>query len=490
MVTLLMLMVLGVLTAQVGVNSSRLSTRQRSLAQAFNLAEAGCDMAFAYLQSLGAPPSNSLVYPTSGGVVTFFTGTTAAVIAPDASNPGSWLKSYIITATGTANDGMTRTVTARVRQQSFSLYAYFTDQEISPITNGTIYFFWNDAVHGPAHTNDKLHIAWSRTDTTPIFYDTVSSVNTSVDYYTNGTPTNNTDWKRIFSGGQSALRTGVGRIELPDTSDGQCNAAWGASTGFPTTNGIYVPTANSAISAGIYIRGDCTVQFSVDAVTGNQIVTIVQGSTTKVITVDLDNNATIVKINSGNPTTYTGVPNGVIYTTGNITSLKGTLGDNYYSGSSIIRRNAWTVATDVDGGKDIVITDNLRYQTQPDSTKPATDLANLKAPMLGIVSEDVKLTSACPTNMTLNAVTLAGGRNTSAGTFWYEGYSGSLKGNLNLLGGLIQKKRGPVGQFNQSSGQATAGYAKNYNYDPRVVDSPPPFFPTTGMYDMMSWQFK
>jgi hypothetical protein len=34
-----------------------------------------------------------------------------------------------------------------------------------------------------------------------------------------------------------------------------------------------------------------------------------------------------------------------------------------------------------------------------------------------------------------------------------------------------------------------SGYSKDYRYDVRMVDSPPPYFPTTGQYDVKSWQY-
>lgn len=93
-----------------------------------------------------------------------------------------------------------------------------------------------------------------------------------------------------------------------------------------------------------------------------------QGSTTKTITANLETNTTTVKVGT-TTTTYFGLPNGVIYSTGNITSLKGTLANNYVSGSNIVQRNSWTVATDVNAGKDVTITDNLSYKTAPDRSK-------------------------------------------------------------------------------------------------------------------------
>ena len=55
---------------------------------------------------------------------------------------------------------------------------------------------------------------------------------------------------------------------------------------------------------------------------------------------------------------------------------------------------------------------------------------------------------------------------------------------------IIQNKRGPIGTFNPSTNTPTSGYTKDYHYDPRMAVDPPPFFPTTGEYDVHSWQEK
>jgi hypothetical protein len=66
-------------------------------------------------------------------------------------------------------------------------------------------------------------------------------------------------------------------------------------------------------------------------------------------------------------------------------------------------------------------------------------------------------------------------------------YSGPPKGTLTTYGGIIQRERGPVGTFNGSTGQKLSGYSKDYNYDTRLMASPPPFYPTTGDYISLSW---
>ncbi|HYM91749.1 MAG TPA: DUF4900 domain-containing protein, partial [bacterium] len=61
--------------------------------------------------------------------------------------------------------------------------------------------------------------------------------------------------------------------------------------------------------------------------------------------------------------------------------------------------------------------------------------------------------------------------------------SGSPRGNVNLLGGLIEKYYGAFGTFNPSTGQNLTGYGRAFTYDTRMSRGfTPPFFPTTNLY--------
>ncbi len=490
MTALFVLLILGTISIQVAMQSLHRAAVERQSAVAFNLAESAADIAEAWLRAQGSPPVYGPIDPL-GGEQTLEAGTYSALIYCDDDNPGAWQKSYTIVATGrAAHSNVTRQVILRLQQQSFALYSYFTDEERSSVTNGTIWFYARDRLYGPVHSNDRFHISWGYTSADPIFYDTVSSAASGVSWNPRR-PRNAREWRRVLQGGQDALTLGADYIPLPDSTERQKIAAWGDDMGFPTSRGVYVPTVGSSVDGGIYIKGNCQIEFSVDMPSGNQIIDITQRGNTTRITVDRPANETIVEDgSSGSPYYYTGVPNGVIYCTGNITSLEGTLANNYENGSTILQRNAWTIATDVNAGKDITITDNLQYQTEPKDDKPATHPSNLRAPTLGLVARNVIVDAGCPNEMTIDGVILAGGENTSEGSFYYAGWQYKKRNNLHVLGGIIQKKRGPVGTFNPYNNVQVTGYNKDYRYDPRMVDAPPPFFPTTGQFDVKSWQYK
>jgi hypothetical protein len=233
---------------------------------------------------------------------------------------------------------------------------------------------------------------------------------------------------------------------------------------------------------------------SVDG-SGNQILTIKQGTNTTVIKCDMTAGTTTVTsgpVGSGSATTASHYPNGVIYCTGNITSLSGTIGDNKVANGLITQRNAWTICTDTLNSKDLTITGDVLYKTKPDKTQDSNAACNLAAGTLGLVAQDIHIADAgvaSPNNhpnREIDAVMLAGS-STIDGSISVNNYNDNKgKGTLTVVGGLIQSTRGIVASL--SGGVVQSGYAKNYHYDQRFSTAPPPFYPTTGAYDRLSWE--
>ena len=125
-----------------------------------------------------------------------------------------------------------------------------------------------------------------------------------------------------------------------------------------------------------------------------------------------------------------------------------------------------------------------RMAEVPPQILPWDDPANLRTPAPGIVARDITIGATAPTNVTVQEVMMAGGQNTTTGTFSAANYNTRAPGTLNVIGWIIQKYRGAVGV--SSNGVLTAGYNKNYVYDHRMAVMPPPFFPTTGTFRRVS----
>jgi hypothetical protein len=501
-ICILMLETLGAAILSLSVTGLNLAEHVRRTAVSFNLAESGAERAARWLKDQSSPPTGTSAIDPFGGTQSLGAGTYSVSVLPDAGNPGADRKQYAITSTATVQSRQQQ-VKLVLKQASFGKYAYFTDKEVSAVTGGVIWFFGGDRIRGPAHSNNSdggtFHVDWTAASSTdPMFQGPVTTAASSITYNPS-TPTTEAQYLEIYKSGSRGFNLGVDPIPLPTSTSRQQTAAWGDSSGFPTTTGVYVPNTGGVISGGIYIVGDAGISMQLDG-SGNQQFVVTQGSTTTTITVDLVANVIKKQVGTGTPTIYTnalGSPpgSGVLYCTGNVTSLAGTVADNYCTTGTppaVVARSAYTIATDVGNGKNITVTNPITYHSAPDPTLPTTDPTNLHPGTLGLIGRNVVVGSGAPTNMEIDAEILAG-RDSSTypsdtdGSFYVSNYnSRTPTGTLKVMGGIIQRARGPVGTL--SGGNIATGYAKNYYYDTRMADSPPPFFPTTGNYDRISWR--
>ncbi|MBM2845310.1 MAG: hypothetical protein HW407_622 [Bacteroidetes bacterium] len=143
--------------------------------------------------------------------------------------------------------------------------------------------------------------------------------------------------------------------------------------------------------------------------------------------------------------------NGVMYGTGRV-NVQGTL-DGKLSIASL---------TDVYIQNDVVYERNPRFSTSDD--------------MLGLVAERDVVVADNTANRT--HCEIHGSVFTRTGSFRAENYnSGTPRGELKLLGSIVQERRGAVGTFSGST--LLTGYYKRYRYDERLADPTirPPFYP-------------
>lgn len=146
----------------------------------------------------------------------------------------------------------------------------------------------------------------------------------------------------------------------------------------------------------------------------------------------------------------------------------------------------------------IVVLDDLRYANDPakgvcldilgtisaDNTVVADNAINTPSPVRTSGTGGLLYRSLDDTpNFDLHDVVMALGN-----SFYVEDYDqgptdalscGTTdvgRGCLNLTGGLIQNRRGAVGQTTGT------GYTKRYSYDRCAIVNPPPYFPTTGRF--------
>jgi len=130
---------------------------------------------------------------------------------------------------------------------------------------------------------------------------------------------------------------------------------------------------------------------------------------------------------------------------------------------------------------DVEILGDLKYNTHPVTDSTSTDLLGIVSANNILVDRDAHTTEGTG-DLTLHASMMA-----INGSFSVEDYaSGSPRGQIHLLGGLLQYERGPVGTF--SSGGIQSGYSKNYVYDTRLLSTIPPSFPRESPFSIVYWR--
>lgn len=478
--TLFIVMTISLAVASITLHNLRLTRRIQQSAIAFNLAESGAERAVRWIKDQGTAIYNISSTDPFGGTVTTTGGTYQVTVAAFTEDANAALKRYRVTAVGVSGD-VTERVEIVVRQQSFGLYAYFTDKEVSSISNGAIWFAATDRIRGPAHSNnaDSSEFKINYSGATPSIFSAMLTSSASSITYSPSRPTTETAFQKVYAAGSHGYQLGLDTIPLPDTTTAQKNAAWGSTTGHPTSSGVYMTAG-----AGIYIVGDSTMRLTASS-DYTQTFTITQSSNTWVATINWATNLMSLRKNSGSTTSYSGTT-GVIYSTGNIT-MSGVIGDNQVVNGAIVKRNSFTIATDINNGKNITLDGTLVHNTQLNLDEDMTSSNNMRTGTLGLLARNVIVSSSAPTSMQIDAVMMTGSNSVSDGSFYVANYSTRTPvGTLRVTGGIIQKARGPVGTI--SNNVVNRGYNKAYYYDSRIASYPPPYFPITPNYDRLSWR--
>lgn len=336
-----------------------------------------------------------------------------------------------ITSVGTFN-GINDTVQVTLQPSTFSKFAYYSVNE-----GNNIWWTTGDTVWGPFHTQDIL-----RLDGTPVFNGKVTTKNGKIE---------NNGADPQFNGGYQS------GVDLPLSATGTSELQKQADNG------------------GVDITGHDTVY----------------------ITFAGDN----IKYKYSYSDPYTTVagstfaPNGVIFATGAVLRIQGTVKGQYSIGASQVTKtvtkkkgkkkkeeddeddNKKGNKSQVTTGGDIYLDGDIVYNTDPTSNSASTDL-------LGIVAQNKVLVTDNSQNN--NSIKIQAAIYAEKGGFGAENYDQRPpSGSIYLYGGITQNTRLPVGTFKGKN--ILSGFNKNYKYDDRLMVSSPPGYPLTGSFEIVSW---
>lgn len=459
----------------------------------------------------------------------------------DTSSSTSNQKKYLIESVGVSG-GMATIVQAYVGQGSLAQYLVLLN---SWNNSGNYWVSGLTTFDGPVHDNNANgqaeNVLWkSAPGTLPMFNYTGSDAYTTSGtngiawwkdkYNTAGTPqvVTNADgsqtnqWLNVAAGGAGSVHTGTPVVPFPSSSVLQKNAA---------TNGAALNPSGVTLcpGGGIYIEGNVSEMALSTSGTKNtvQVMTITQGSTVQRVTIDP---AAGTKLETQQPNgtwLQTGflpnTGNGVVYVNGNIGAqgdpktggLHGQVADNALDASgSLTHNNGLTIATpqadscNLDGS----VTYSTKRQVAKDSSgnpeyidvngSPTSDPTKgtpvfvpeggdpnfvSKAGTLGLISNNVLVTTkdssgAALTNFEMDGTVLA------SGLYDADHFDSRAVGLWENMGGYLSSTVGTFGEFSNSSLQLIQGFNTQFNYDARMRNNPPPFFPTTGYtYSVISW---
>jgi hypothetical protein len=438
-----------------------------------------------------------------------------------------------------------------VRQNSFSRYAYFSDTcPTSWWVTGLTRF------QGPVHVNG-VNTAGTAVDSAAtlsmIWTSMVAATSSRIftyadtDYFTTAMAASQLKWYRKTSTGTSlstpasnrwtnvtaaavAPQTGVPLVPMPVANTNQRVAALGGATAI-TSIGVQIPGVG-APTAGVYINGDIKEMYlktfdqlggtyapglgdtsqqiqviQYNATTQKDIKTVVDmipGSNTTNVYVYQRSNTNAAWDNGGawtysTGTTYTGVPNGVIYVNGHIGEqtgtmrggLSGTIANSIMVNGAVTRQWGMIIATEqtkginINGG--IVYRNLISNSTNPNNILSTAAAATAQSGMMGLVAGDMRLTDTddggtALTNVSVHAICMA------YNTFNATNPSTRAAGVFNLIGGYIVKNNGTFGSA-LPDGTVENGFLMNRNFDQRVTDTPPPAFPAVEkQYQILSYQ--
>lgn len=390
----------------------------------------------------------------------------------------NWWK---VTSVGTVG-GVSHTVDAWLGPLSFAEFAYFSDSEQSPL-GGTVNFITADTMTGKVHTNGwysiQGHPKFSKKVTssnlassTPGSYTWDPYYNTTTKIYHQGS-TNTTDRSKFYHYSSSYSSDSMQALSGSPAFSFQGAVAPYNLHGVDVSNieanaDIRIPPVGSIPAASPLpadmLQTDVTVNFNVAGT----------------VTISYPAYGSVPAYSHTFPVT-----SNTIYISTDPSHDGTLLAPNTIGGHKVIVhgtvKGQVTVATNNGIDIDANLIQNDKTTDSLGLVCTGTDFFNYSHTAIVRNAIMVATSSTVAANIEIDATMMA-----QSGSFGVQNYgSGIPRGTLTIYGGIIEAKRGPVGT--SSSGSVVTGYAKNYTYDSKLIKSPPPNYPITGIVYVKSF---
>ncbi len=413
-IVIAVLTALGAAFISRSISEMRVAERAKNSTQAFYIAEAGIDYAIEEMRNGNTSDQNTATLNDSNATPIGYYNVNWQRIGSSST--------WEIISDGFVGDTQ-RKVTVEALPDTFARYLYFTDDEHFRWWwwRVPVWFVTGDNLGGPLQTNSHFHISGDPAFSDPDYHRPVKSVDDFITYMNGGSPINSTATSNSPNDNptfEEGLQLDSDRAPFPSRALDLENAA--------------------SQPEGLALTGATTIVLNSDG------------------TMNVTNN------DRGWSNENMSLPdNGAMFVDNGDVTISGTLNGQLSIGTS----------------ENIVVSDNVTYNTDPRVNPTSTDT-------LGLIAErDVVISQSAPHDIEIDASVMALGESFTVENYW----QGPPKGTISVYGGIIQDERGPVGTFNPSTNSKASGYSKDYQYDPRLMASPPPFYPTTGDYVISSW---
>jgi len=496
LIFLVVLSIMGIAAIMTATSTTGLFGGLRRADEALYNAEAGVEVAKRIIAQEN--PNFDQVYANAGqlpgleGTVSYGNGSYTVLIVNNEDDPGfgSDLERdgrYIVHSTGRVSDAVK---TLEVVVESFSRFFYFTEWEEAPGTAAEadwvkkfVFFRTGDNLDGPVHSNHALHIGGN-----PVFTALASS---------NESPyklTGSADDSAIFLGGSNWSRyvsLPVGPDGVFGTADDLVDVKTGADA-----KGTVIDTYDTGTAKPwdyrVHFRGDRGPEVDIH----KKDPADADWTFVETLTIGAGFNG-VVYFHGGGP----------VHVGGKIKDTGSDRGKLSSSGVESTVQGRWTIcsaseSTDlITTAGELQVEGDIKYEgnyTAGGDPFPSLDPDDPPQGLLGLVSannvvikenleDDAQAIRA--NGITIHASIMATSNENatfSVETALIDGVPGSLNRPINLLGGIIQSRRGVVGIFDIVG--LITGFDKNYMYDPRLYYMTPPSFPLALNLKVKSWK--